>query len=398
MVLKRPSRVYFLTMVLVPRLLVVLSLVLPGFAASTPQQFDQIAHDATRALVEERTNDAIRLYQAGVKLRPDWTEGWWSLGSLLYDQDRFSEAAPAFRRFVRLTPKPAPAYAFLGLCEYETREYDHALQHFRAWGNAGWPGTRELVDVGVYHFVLLLTRQGEFLEALYLLTPEVVRLGNTPAITEAMGLASLRMRNLPEDYPADRREMVWLAGEAAAYAEHFPPDYSRADEFADRLVTRYPNQPEVHYFRGTLFNFERKNSSEAEREFREELRLSPNHVSAMLELANIDISSNQVDEASSLAKRALELEPRNAEAHHAMGRALLAADQIAEGARELEIAKQLAPASSSIRSHLAIAYGKLGRSKEARAEAALSLSLKKKEDILTSPEDKLKAPEPEEKP
>ena len=106
-----------------------------------------------------------------------------------------------------------------------------------------------------------------------------------------------------------------------------------------------------------------------------------------------------MDEATNLAKQALELEPKNAEAHHVMGRILLTEDHLEGSARELELAKQLAPASASIRSHLAVVYGKLGRSREAKAEAALALSLRKKEDILSSPEEKLKSiPAPGENP
>jgi tetratricopeptide (TPR) repeat protein len=372
-------------------------LTISSFAAE-PATFEQISKQAAKAVAEDRSNDAIHLFRAGLKLHHGWAEGWWSLGTLFYDQDRFPEAAAAFRHFLPLTSKRGPAYVFLALCEYETRDYEESLKHFRAWASSGWPGTRETIDVAVFHFALLLTREGKFVEALYLLTPEVVKMGNTPALTEAMGLASLRMRNLPEDYPPERREMIWLAGQAAAYAEHFPPDYARADEFADRLLGHYRAQPEVHFFRGTLFNFEKKNSIEAEREFREELRISPDHVPSMLELAAIDLGNNNLEEATTLAKGAAKLDPQNAEAHHILGRIWLAKEQTEQAASELEFAKCLAPTSSNIRSHLAIAYGKLGRVQEAKAEAALAISLKKKEDVPTSPKEKLKlATEPEQR-
>lgn len=382
-------------MAVLPRFLLLLVLVIPAFATE-PVTLDEISKQAAKAVAEERTQDAIRLFRAGLKIRPGWAEGWWSLGTLLYDQDRFADAAGAFHRFLPLTPKRGPAYAFLALCEYETRDYDQSLKHFRAWASSGWPGTPEMIDVAVFHFALLLTRDGKFVEALYLLTPEVVKMGNTPALTEGMGLASLRMRNLPEDYPPEHREMVWLAGQAAAYAEHFPPDYTRANEYADRLLLHHDTQPEVHFFRGTLFSFEKKNSTEAEHEFREELRISPDHVPSMLELATIDLGNNNLEEASSLAERAARRDPGSAEAYHIMGRIWLAKEQPEPATRELETAKRLAPASSNIRSHLAIAYGKIGRVKEAKAEAALAISLKKKEDIQSTPREKLQlATQPE---
>jgi tetratricopeptide (TPR) repeat protein len=368
-------------------------LLFPASSRAIPhpvKSFDDVTRRAGAARDANRVSDAINLYREGVRLRPQWSEGWWSLGTLLYDQDRFAEAEEAFKRFAGQTPKPGVAYAFLGLCEYETQEYDHALAHFRAWARAGWPGTPQLLDVGVFHFALLLTRNGEFVQSLYLIAPAAAKVGENPALAEAMGLASLRMQNLPEDYPPERREMVWLAGEAALYWAQQPHDFARADEYAARLESRYPQQLEVHYFRGTLFNFEGK-PAEAEREYREELRISPQHVPAMLALVDIDLDQNELTEAAVLAKKAVALEPKNPEAHHALGRVLMTEGQLQASAKELETAKQLNPDSALVRSHLAMVYSRLGRTRAAKAEAAAFLVLKKKEGILASPEGKQKS-------
>jgi tetratricopeptide (TPR) repeat protein len=189
--------------------------------------------------------------------------------SLLYEQDRFAEAETALKRFVMISAKPAPAYAFLALCEYETHDYDRALQHFQSWAQKDSPGTSNLIDVAGFHWALLLTRQGRFPEALYLLAAKAKKLGDSPALTEAMGLASLRMLNLPEDYPPERRESVWLAGKAAFYGaiEEFP----RAQEYADKLLLHYAREPNVHYFRGTLFSFRGENAA-AIQEYQQELQ------------------------------------------------------------------------------------------------------------------------------
>ena len=202
-----------------------------------------------------------------------------------------------------------PAYAFLGLCEYETGNYDEALAQFRAWAAAGWAGTPELRDVAVFHFALLLTRDGRFVESLYLLATDAQLAGDIPELAEAMGLASLRMRNLPGGYPPEQRERIWLAGKAALYAAQSPRDYARADEFATRLETLYPQQPDVHYFRGTIYTFEEK-TVEAEREYREELKISPKHIPSLDGLAAIDLDKSDLAEAGELARRAA-MSPRH---------------------------------------------------------------------------------------
>ncbi len=365
-----------------------ISFSLAAAAAPVPARFETIAKQADLARSENRIQDAIRLYREGTHLRPVWTDGWWYLGSLLYDQDRFSEATVAFQHLLASSVHRGPAHAFLGLCEYETGNYDAALAHFRAWADAGWSGTPQLRDVAVFHFALLLTREGKFVESLYLLATVAPRLGDVPEISEAMGLASLRMRDLPGHYPPVQRERIWLAGKAALYAAQSHADFERADEFAARLEARYPTQPEVHFVRGTIYGFEGK-KAEAEHEYREELKISPNHVFALVGLAAIDLEKAEVDEAGTLARQAAAADPKNAEAHHLLGRVFLANGDLRASASELETAKRLAPGSPGVRSHLAMVYTKLGRTKEAKAESAAFLALKDKEEVMASPKEKL---------
>src|SRR5437762_1787479 len=69
-----------------------ISLSLVASAATVSDRFDTIAKQAETARAQDRVQDSIRLYREGTRLRPSWTDGWWYLGSLLFDQDRFSEA------------------------------------------------------------------------------------------------------------------------------------------------------------------------------------------------------------------------------------------------------------------------------------------------------------------
>ncbi len=370
----------------VPVLLICLWLAPPAASAAT--RFEEIARQADAARVRNRVAVAIRLYREGARLNPSWADGWWYLGSLLYDQDRFSEAAVAFQRLIASAERRGPAHAFLGLCQYQTGNYDEALAQFRSWAEAGWPGTAQLRDVGVFHFALLLTREGRFVESLFLMAPLASRLGDNPELWEAMGLASLRMRNLPQNYPPDRRERVWLAGKAALCAARSRADLDCADEFAARLELRYPAEPEVHFFRATLYGIEGK-KVEAEREYRQELTISPDHAPTLVALAAIDLEKAEVAEAENLARQAAGADPNNAEAHHLLGRILLANGDLPASASELERAKQLAPDNPGVRSHLAMVYSKLGRTQEAKAESAAFLALKNKEEVMAPPKEKL---------
>jgi len=356
--------------------------------ATVPVRLETIEKQAETARIQERIPDAIRLYREGTGLRPSWNEGWWYLGNLLYGQDRFPEAAIAFQHLLSETGHRGPAYAFLGLCDYETGKYDDALAQFRSWASSGWAGPPELFEIAVFHFALLLTRDGKPVESLYLLATLAPHMGDLPPLSEAMGLASLRMRYLPENYPPELRERIWLAGKAAEYAAQDPKDFTHAEEFAARLVARYPDQPDVHYLRGSIYTFEAK-SAEAEPEYREELKISPGHAPALVALAAIDLDKADLVEADQMARRAITADPGNAEAHHLLGRVLLTNREFLASARELETAKHLAPDSAPVRFHLAMAYKRLGRTREADAESAAVLVLKNKENVMAPANAKL---------
>jgi len=358
-------------------------------AATIPDRFETIAKQADDARSRDRVPEAIRLYREGTKLRPSWYEGWWSLGTLLYDQDRFSEAGAAFEHLLGNARHRGPAFAFVGLCEYETGNYDSALERFRSWARAGWGGTPEFRDVAQFHFALLLTREGRFAESLFLMGPLAQRLGNNPELSEAMGLASLRIRSLPENYPSKERERVWLAGKAAMYAAQSPQDFPRADEYGTRLESRYGTSPEVHSFRATLYGLEEKHD-EAEREYREELKISPLHVPSLNAIAGMDLERGNLAEAGELARRAVDADSSNAESHDLAGRVLLANGDLHASLSELLTAKRLAPGNSGVRGHLAMVYSKLGRTQEAKAESAALLLLTKKEEVMAPAKVKLR--------
>ena len=366
----------------------------PVKTAASP--IEGIAKQAEVAKSSNHLSEAVKLYTEGVRIHPTWSEGWWSLASVLYEQDRFAEAQAAFKHFAKLVPNSGPAYAFLALCEYETKDYELSLRHFEAWSKSGAPGTDALIDVAGYHWALLLTWNGQFQQALYLLAAKAKKLGGSPDLAEAMGLASLRMRSLPIDYPQQQRELVWLAGEAALCASL--NETGRSEEYAKRLGERYPQIANVHYFLGTLLQFQRK-FAEAAKEYEEELKISPQSVPAMTELAMMRLRTFEPKAALDLATRAAELDPKNARARYALGKSLLDLERPKESIPELVAAKQLAPRSALVRAALANAYRLTGQAEAAKREAAVFLELKDKEEVLgPAPEEKPTAAKPEPRP
>src|ERR1700731_2684152 len=84
--------------------------------------FQQLASKADAARDAHHMDEAVGLYRKALKLKPSWEDGWWSLGSITYDEDKYAECALAFRRLAVLKPDLAAAWTMAGLCEYKLRK------------------------------------------------------------------------------------------------------------------------------------------------------------------------------------------------------------------------------------------------------------------------------------
>ena len=80
---------------------------LPG---SDPANFASLARQATAARDQGKPDEPIRYYQQALQIHPEWEEGWWYAGTLLYDTNHFADAMPAFAKVVELDPKMGPAW------------------------------------------------------------------------------------------------------------------------------------------------------------------------------------------------------------------------------------------------------------------------------------------------
>ena len=111
--------------------------------------FDDLAAKAEAARDAGDAGNAIRYYQAALQLRPQWEEGWWYLGTVLYDSDRFGDAVAPFQHVTQLDPKLGPAWAFLGLCEFELGQYPESLEHLQRAQTLGFAENPELRKVAL---------------------------------------------------------------------------------------------------------------------------------------------------------------------------------------------------------------------------------------------------------
>lgn len=347
---------------------VIATLMLNGFRVHAFQnaQPNDLAARAAAARDAGQLEEALTLYRSALAERPEFNEGRWYVGTLLYELDRYSEAKEAFSEVLRREPAHAGALGMKGLCEFELREYDAALADLlqaRKMGVARSPGIATVVR---YHAAILLTRAGEFEVANQILIDFVADGTETPAVIEAIGLNVLRMPMLPSEAPPEARDRILLAGRAGyAMAARHAADARAA---LDELVTRYPQIPHVHYARGVFFLVE--NADRALEDFQRELTISPSHVPARLQIAFEYLKRGEPERALPGAREAVQLAPDHFATRLALGQVLLEMGDVQAAIPELEKAVALAPTSPQTHFILARGYARVGRTAEAERARA----------------------------
>lgn len=329
--------------------------------------FDQVVKLGDEARLANRLDDALSLYAKALAMQPKWTEGWWYAGAIFYEKDRYPEARDAFRNVVALDPNRGQAWGMLGLCEFQTREYDRAGDSLLRARSLGFGGNQELESVVRYHAALLYIRFAQF-EVAFDVLAEFIMVGNeSPKVIEAFGLTLLRMPFLPDELAPDKREEVMLAGQAGLDMAAHRLDEARP--IFDTLLARYPNEPNVHYAFGVYML--KQDADAALKEFKRELEISPAHFPSMVQMAFEYLKRDEYNEALPLAEKAVQLAPKEFAARNVLGRVLLELGQIDRAIKELEEGTRIAPNSPEMHYALGRAYRRAGREPDAKREVDL---------------------------
>ncbi len=339
----------------------------PGPGRQGTGNFSELSQDAEKARQADRLEEAVGLYEKALKLNPRWAEGWWYLGTLHYDANRYGEGQVAFKNFVGVNPRLGPAWAMLGLCEFELQDYGNSLIHLERGRALGLGGEHEITTVVRYHEALLLIQKSDFESATQLLSSLVEHGVASNDVRVALGLALLRVPLFPRQVDPSKDALIHAAGGVAELMAM--GNYDQADGAFQQVLRDYPQTPFVHYAYGAMLA-SLSRYDEAERQLREEIRVTPESALPYMQLAYVFLRLHRHQEAVPLGQKAVELAPHSFAAHYLLGRTLLELKNVSEAVRELETARRLGPYSPEVRYNLARAYAKAHREREARRERA----------------------------
>ena len=341
--------------------------------AQTPG-FTALAAQANEARESDRLDEAVVLYRKALALRPAWAEGWWYLGTLLYDQDDYTSAAGALRKAVELSPQSGNAVAMLGLSEAKLGRDGDAMQHLEKGRTLGVGGDESLRRVMLYTQGTLLLAAGEFSKAQEALDLLARAGADREELMDALGESVLGIR--PQDLAASdsasdsaTREVVRRVGRA----EHIAAggDVHAALAEYGRLAAGAPRFHNVQFAYGR-FLLANHFDDQAVEAFRREIENSPQHLLARLGIAGIMVETHP---AAGLpyAEQAVQLAPGLAEGHYLLGMLLLGTGAVERAIAELETAEHKDPADPRVYFALGRAYAMAHRMEDAaraRAEFA----------------------------
>jgi len=338
----------------------------PSKSAAGVSSFAKISAQADAARDANRLDAAVPLYKKALALRPNWAEGWWSLGTISYDRNSYSEAARAFRRVIALAPTNGTAYVMLGLSEFELGQDELAFKHLVKGANLGLDKSSELRHVALYHQGVLLQRQGKFQAAQETLEQLCLEGLRSAELYTALGLTMLRKRDKATPTAAPDGEIIGRVGQAECLVGQKKFDEGRSGLTA--LVNQYPKYPGIHYALGLLL-VEASDLPAAVAEFKQEIDNNPADVVSRLQIA---AATYKVDSAAGLpyAEEAVKLDPQQPFAHFLLGLLRLDTGDHLKAIPELEIAEKAFPSEARIYLALATAYSRAGRKQDAvRARA-----------------------------
>lgn len=346
----------------------------PTTPLRVPSDFATLSARANAARDADHIEEAESLYRKALALRPQWVEGWWSLGTIAYDRNAFPEAVSAFQKVTALSPKNGNAYVMLGLSEFELGGDALALKHLAKGEELGLSKDDNLIHVALYHQGVLLQRAGKFQAAQETLQQLCLQGVQSTELNTSLGMVLLRTRS--RRAPADSSpgaEIVARVGRAGCLAGQ--KKFDEARKGLAEVISVHPEYPNIHYALGIIL-LEANDVTGADTEFKEQIKNNPEDLVSRLQIAASLYKTNSA-EGLTYAEDAVKLAPQQPFAHYLLGLLLLDTDDYLKATPELEIARKAFPRDSRIYLALGTAYSRAGRKQEATQARAMFTRLTK---------------------
>jgi tetratricopeptide (TPR) repeat protein len=238
---------------------------------------------------------AIAEYKQTTELDPKFVDGFISLGQAYMEKADYGSAIPALKQALELNADSAPAHQLLGYALLAQGYASEAIPHLKH--------STDTTALGIAE-----TQAGQLPEAVRDLQTALTAHPNDPDIVYYLGRASGLL----------------------------------AKQSIDTLMAAYPDSARAHQAMAENY-FVLRRMEDAEKEYKEALRLRPGLPEAHLALGEVYASAAQWPKAEEQFRLQVKLQPGNAEAAYRLGNALLEQGKVHEARPELTRADKLMP-------------------------------------------------------
>lgn len=315
--------------------------------------------------------EAEEAWRAFLKLHPSTPEPYAHIGLLEARQEHYKEALPFYRKALAMNPAVPGLRLNLGLALFKEGDLQGAIREFsvllKSAPTSSAQAQRLTILIGMAHYGL-----AQYTEAIPFLKEAAARDAQNLPLRLALAHSCLWTKQnqcVMDVYReilalnSESAEADMLAGEALDEMK----DNEGSTKMFRAAVKANPKEPNVHFGLGYLL-WTQKLYEEAAREFHAELANDPNHIQAMLYLADAEMQMNQMEDSGPLLERVVKTDPALGLAHLDLG--ILYGDhgRNEEALKELTIAEKLMPNEVNVHWRLGRLYRALGKQNEAKAE------------------------------
>jgi tetratricopeptide (TPR) repeat protein len=314
---------------------------------------------------EKQYNRALAMYQRVLRQQPNNTRAWANIGRVFLIQNRYRDAQRAFTR-VKVLEKNDPSAGFnIGIINLEQKLPDDAIKEFRPLLT-----NPRYQDRARYYIALALEELGDLKAATR--EYQLVSRKSDQFIPARLRMAYLlyqqgekdRARQVLDELRqlAPEREEIYLT---SSYFFEEDSLWDRAIGILKEGMGKVENPGEI-YFRLAVIYDKKKDRGESIAYIKKVLELDPDNADALnfLGYSYAEQGAN-LDEAERLIRAALKSKPNSGNIIDSLGWVYFKKGQYEKAALELERAHRLMPNDGTVTEHLADAYYRLKRYRDA---------------------------------
>ncbi len=279
---------------------------------------------------------AASFLEKAIGITPAIPEAHYDLAKAYIGMNRQADAKPELEKAVKLKPDFYEAQLLLGTLLAGDGEADRAIEHLRAAAQIRSDNPRLLLMLGLQYY-----ERNYFGDAVETLKKAV---------------------SLQPENPEPR----YLLTEA--YYRNF--EYEHALHCAEETVQRFPDEAMAHYHLGAQLN-NLSHLTEARQQLELATGKDKNLVEAQVMLGEVVFKMGKAGDSVGYFRQALAIDPKLMNAQTGLGKALIQLKQYPEAASAMEEAIRIDPQVPSLHLYLSQAYRAIGKTDEAKGEAAI---------------------------